>query len=79
MTFFSKYKKKNPILTCPYLDKKRQFCQNYTFLWVQKVNRMPYFSDFSRKNICSHAHILSRLPLFKLTSRYGLLTILIEL
>ena len=29
-------------------------------LWAKKVNRMPFFSDFSRKNQCSHAHILSK-------------------
>ena len=29
---------KNPILLCPYLVKKRIFCQNYTSLWAIKVN-----------------------------------------
>ena len=39
---------------------KSQFCQNYTILWPKKVNRMPFFSDFSRKNHLSHAHIWSK-------------------
>ena len=50
----------NPLLSSPYLVKKRQFCQNYTIFWVQKVNRMPFFPDFSRKNNCSYTHILSK-------------------
>ena len=50
----------NPLLSCPYLVKKRQFCQNYTILWANKVNRMPFFSDLSWKNHCSHAHIWSK-------------------
>ena len=29
-------------------SKKRQFCQKYT-LWTKKVNRMSFFSIFSRK------------------------------
>ena len=57
--FFTSFMK-NPPVSCPYLVKKRQFCQNYTILWAKKVNRMPFFSDFSRKNHCSHAHILSK-------------------
>ena len=56
---FFKFFMKNLLLSCPYLVKKRQFCQNYTILWAKKVNRMPFFSDFSRKNYCSHAHIMS--------------------
>ena len=44
---------------------KRQFYQNYTLLWAKKVNRMPFFSDFSRKKItalmpifCKNVHSL---------------------
>ena len=54
-------KKKNhekPLLSCLYLIKKRQFCQNNTILWAKEVSRMPFFSDFSRKNYRSYAHIL---------------------
>ena len=51
---------KNPLLSSPYLVKKRRFCQNYTIFLVNKVIRMPFFSDFSRKNNCSNAHILSK-------------------
>ena len=49
---------KNPLLSCPYLIKKRQFCQNNTILWAKEVSRMPFFCDFSRKNYRSYAHIL---------------------
>ena len=49
---------KNPLLSCPYLIKKRQFCQNNTILWAKEVSMMPFFSDFSRKNHRSYAHIL---------------------
>ena len=58
--FFFYLFSKNPLLSSPYLVKKRRFCQNYTIFWVKKVNRMPFFSDFSRKNNCSNAHILSK-------------------
>ena len=57
--FFKIFMKK-PRLSFTRSVKKRQFCQNYTLLWAKKVNRMPLFSDFSRKNHCSHAHILSK-------------------
>ena len=60
MSFFFQFFSKNPLLSSPYLVKKRRFCQNYTIFWVKKVNRMPFFSDFSRKNNCSNAHILSK-------------------
>ena len=49
---------KNPLLSCLYLIKKRQFCQNNTILWAKEVSRMPFFCDFSRKNYRSYAHIL---------------------
>ena len=49
---------KNPLLSCLYLIKKRQFCQNNTILWAKEVSRMPFFSDFSRKNYRSYADIL---------------------
>ena len=63
---FSIFFSKNQQLLCPYLVKKRQFCQNYTILWAKKVNRMPFFSDFPRKNNNSHAHILStKRPFYK--------------
>ena len=66
MSFFFIFFSKNQLLLCPYLVKKRQFCQNYTILWAKKVNRMPFFSDFPRKNNNSHAHILStKRPFYK--------------
>ena len=42
----------------------RQFCQHYTISWAKKVNTMLFLSDFSRKNHCSHAYILSKKPPF---------------
>ena len=32
--------------------------KNNTTLWAKEVSRMPFFSDFSRKNYRSYAHIL---------------------
>ena len=54
-----KFFMKNPILSCPYLLKKRQFCHKYTIVWDKKSIGFPFFR-FSRKNHCSHAHILSK-------------------
>ena len=51
---------KNPFCHVHIWLKNSQFCQNYTMLWDKKVNRMPFFFDISRKNHCSHAHILSK-------------------
>ena len=36
----------NPILLCPYLVKKRIFCQNYTIFWAIKVNTWVFFQPF---------------------------------
>ena len=49
---------KNPLLSSPYLVKKRQFCQNYTLLWAYKSIRCQFFRFFTKNN-CFHAHILS--------------------
>ena len=49
---------KNTLLSSLYFIKKHQFCQNNTILWAKEVSRMPFFSDFSRKNYRSYAHIL---------------------
>ena len=57
---FFEYSMENPLLPCPYLVKKSQFCQNYNILWQKIVNRMPFSSDFSRKNYCPNAHVLSK-------------------
>ena len=56
MFFFFKFVMKNFLLWCTWLVKKCKFCQNYTLLWAKKVNRMPFFSDFSRKNYCSYVN-----------------------
>ena len=52
---FSFFFYKNPILLCPYLVKKRIFCQNYTILWAIKVNKMPFFPRFfTKKSLLSY-------------------------
>ena len=58
--FFQIFHEKHPAVMPVFGQKKRQFCQNYTILWANKVNRMPFFSNFSRKNPCSHDNILSK-------------------
>ena len=62
MLFFSTFSWKNPLLCFRAQDrsKKSKFYLNYTLLWAKKVRRMPLFSEFSRKNYCSHAHIWSK-------------------
>ena len=55
---FSSFLWKTPCCQAHIWSKKRQFCQNYTIFWVQKVNRLPFFSDFDGIIICSNAHIL---------------------
>ena len=57
MSFFFKLCMKNALLSCTWLVKKRQVCQNYTLLCPKKVNRMIFFP---KKNNCFHAHILSK-------------------
>ena len=63
--FFQNFHQK-PLAVMPIFDQKHQFYQNYTIIWAKKVNVMPFFSDFSRKNHRSHAHILSeKCPFFQ--------------
>ena len=62
MSFFQFFYK-NPILLCPYLVKKRIFCQNYTLLWAIKVNKMPFFPRFLLKNGCSHNQFILKIQL----------------
>ena len=45
---FFKFHMKNT-LSCSYLTKNCQFCQNYTILLAKKVNRMPFFPIFHVK------------------------------
>ena len=49
MYFFFKYGMVNPWPLSPLLVKKRHFCQNYSTIWVHKVNRMPLFSGIFHK------------------------------
>ena len=60
MSFFLKCYMKNPLLSCPYLIKKTSILSNYIILWIKKVPRVSFFSDFLRKNHLSYAHILFR-------------------
>ena len=57
--FFSNFSWKTPCSHADDWSKKRKFCQNYTLLWGKKVNRMPFFSDFSRKisGSCHFFHV----------------------
>ena len=52
----------------PVFGRQTQFCENHTILRSKKVNRVPFFSDFSRKNRCSHAQISSKIRLFSTRS-----------
>ena len=63
MSFFLIFHK-HPILSCRYFVKKRQFCQNQNTWWAIKVHKMPFFSNSSWNNRCSHTHILSQVRLF---------------
>ena len=56
---FFKFFMKNPWLPFPYLVKKVHSVNIKIILWAKKVNRMPVFSDFTWKNQCCYAHILS--------------------
>ena len=59
MSFIFNFLLKNPaaVISISYSIKKRQFCQNCIILWIKKVNRMSFFSDFHRK-------ITSLMPIF---------------
>ena len=57
--FFQFFYENSPALI-PFSHKKRKFCQKYTILWVKKLDRMPFFSDFLQKKHCSYTHILSK-------------------
>ena len=58
MIFFNFFMK-NRLLSCSYLVKKRQFCQNYTILRA-KSKPDALFLRFFMKNHWSNAHILSK-------------------
>ena len=49
MYFFLHFVLKKPLLSCRYLVKKRQFCQNCIILLAKKVNIISFF-PISRKN-----------------------------
>ena len=54
----------NPLLSWPYLVKKKgNFCKNYTLVWAKKVERMPLFFRFLTKK-----SLLSCPYFFKITS-----------
>ena len=56
---FSKFSWKTPAVM-PILDQKTSILSKLQYYMGQKVNRMPFFFDFSWKNDFSHAHILSK-------------------
>ena len=57
--FFSNFAWKT--LRChAHMIKKTSILSTCIILWIKKVNRLSFVSDFSRKNHLSHAHILSR-------------------
>ena len=58
---FFKFFMKNPLLSSPYMVKKRQICQNYTILGQKRIG-CPSFQIFHGKIIAliSNAHILSK-------------------
>ena len=41
---------KNPLLSCPNFVQKTSILSKLHCLWANKFNRMPFFSDFLRKN-----------------------------
>ena len=47
--FFSSFSWKTPRCQDHIWSKKRYFCENYTIIWAQKVNRMPFFPIFHWK------------------------------
>ena len=59
MSFFFKFSK-NPCFHAQDRSTKRQFYKNYTLLWSKKVNRIPLFSEFSRKNYCSRPYLVKK-------------------
>ena len=53
MSFFSSFLWKTPAVKPIYRQKTVQSLK-ITLFWAKKDNRMPFFSDFSRKNNCSN-------------------------
>ena len=58
--FFFQIFHKKLLLSCTWLVKKCQFCQNYTLFWAKKVNMMSFFPISHKKKYCSYVHILSK-------------------
>ena len=59
---------KSPLLSCPYLIKKSQFCQQYIILWIKKVHRMPFFYKFSaKKSPLSYPYFVKKTSILKKT------------
>ena len=53
MSIFSKILSKTPCGHA-HIWSKTSILSKYTIIWAKKVNMMPFFSDFSRKNYRSH-------------------------
>ena len=57
--FFQVFYEKPPAVK-PIYGQKNVKSVKITLFWARKDNRMPFFSDFSWKNNCSNAYILSK-------------------
>ena len=55
MSFFSSFLWKPPAVK-PIYGQKNVKSVKITLFWARKDNRMPFFSDFSRKNNCSNLY-----------------------
>ena len=71
--FVFKFVMKNPLLSYPYFVKNVNSVKNYTMVQDKKVNRMPFFSYFSRKKKMLSCHFVKKRPFSKnipLSSQY---------
>ena len=60
VTFFSIFHEKPPAVMPIFGQKNVNSVKTTLYYGSKKVNRMPFFSDFSQKINCSHAHIFSK-------------------
>ena len=61
ITFF----RKKPMLPCPYLVTKPQFCQYYSILWAKKVKKIPFLPIFTEKSLLSCPWFVKKRPFSK--------------
>ena len=53
MSFFLICHAKPPAISPIYMVKKSKICQNYTILWAQKVNKIPFIPIFHNFIACT--------------------------